>query len=78
MSHPRTLPLSVMLADAPEDMDTTCDAIQALFSDYTDEKKADLYALLHEAVNRDMSFVELSDEVDFCLTANEMYFRRGS
>jgi len=75
MTHPRTHTLSVLLADAPEDMDTTCDAISTLFRDYTDEQKADLYALLQESVNATMSFVELSDSVDFCLLSNEAHFR---
>jgi hypothetical protein len=75
MSHPRTLPLATMLARAPEDMDTTCDALSALFQDYTDEQKADLYALIQEAVNETMSFVELSDALDGCLVKNEEHFK---
>lgn len=71
MTHPNTTALATMLAKAPEDYETTAAAIEDLFEDYTDEQKADLYALLQEAVNRDMAFVELSDAVDTCLRKNE-------
>lgn len=55
----------------------TAEAIEALTEDFTDERKADLYALIQESVNKTMSFVELSDALDRCLTKNEEHFKRG-
>lgn len=77
MSHPKTHTMAVLLSRAPEDVDRTADAIAYIFQGYTDEQKADLYALIHEAVNETMSFVELSDAIDDALVKNEEHFRRG-
>jgi hypothetical protein len=77
MSHPRTYALAVLLSEPEpkyDDYDNTAIALEALFRDYTDEQKADLYALLQEAVNRDMSFVELTDCCAECLRKNEGHF----
>lgn len=74
MSHPKTHTLATLLSSRPADYETTAGAIEALFEDYTDEQKADLYALLQERINATMSFVELSDSVDYCLLNNERHF----
>jgi hypothetical protein len=79
MSHPRTYALATLLSqpgDTPRgEYEHTASAIEALFQDYTDEQKADLYALLQEAVNATMSFVELTDCCAECLNKNEEHFR---
>jgi hypothetical protein len=75
MSHPNTHALATLLSSQPEDYETTASAIESLFAGFTDEQKADLYALLQERANATMSFVELSDSVNYCLLHNEEHFR---
>lgn len=78
MRHPLTTAFATVLHRADRsDYEPTADAIEALTESYTDEQKADLYALIQEAVNKDMSFVELSDALDVCLTKNSEHFHVG-
>lgn len=48
--------------------------LEALYSGMTDAAKADLYALIREAINADMSYVELDGCVNRCLLTNEERF----
>lgn len=78
MNHPLTHAFATQLHRADlRDYEPTAEAIEALTEGYTDERKADLYALIQESVNADMSFVELSGTLDRCLTKNELHFLRG-
>jgi hypothetical protein len=79
MTHRLTHTLATTLAGAKdvEEYDGVAAAIEALTEDFGDERKADLYALIHESVNRDMSFVELSGAVDAALQKNERRFLGG-
>lgn len=82
MTHPLTHAFATTLLQAKgavcvEDYEPVADAIAALTEGFSDERKADLYALIHEAVNRDMAFVELTDALDGALTKNEEHFARG-
>ena len=42
-------------------------------ADWTDEKKADLYARLAESINREDRFVDIERKVSFALWANEQF-----
>ena len=42
-------------------------------ADWTDEKKADLYARLAESINREDRFVDIERKTSFALWANEQY-----
>lgn len=78
MSHVLTHAFATTLHRADlTDYEPTADAIEALTAGYTDDRKADLYALIQESVNRDMSFVELSDALDGCLRKNDLRFHLG-
>jgi hypothetical protein len=75
--HSKTHTLAVLIAAQPDDYELTARAIEALFADYTDERKADLYALVQEAANRDMQLKDLIPVIDLCLMKNEQHFTRG-
>lgn len=77
MTHRLTHAFATVLANKPEDFEATAQAIEDLTGGYSDEHKADLYALIHEAVNQDMAFVELADTIDRCLKKSDARFLRG-
>lgn len=75
MTHRLTTAFATTLHRADlRDYEPTADAIESLTEGYTDERKADLYALIQDSVNKDMSFVELSDAIDGCLKKNDLRF----
>jgi hypothetical protein len=51
--------------------------IEELFQDYSDEKKADLYALVTENVHLGMTYAEMVHTVNWALTKNEERFGDG-
>ena len=78
MTHPLTHAFATTLHRADlKDYEPTADAIEALTEGYTDERKADLYALIQESVNKDMSFEELCTALDGCLRKNDRKFHLG-
>ena len=77
MTHPQTTALTTLLYGKPEDFEATARAIAVLFTGYSEERKADLYALIAERVHGRMGFTELSEAVDYCLLKNERYFTRA-
>jgi hypothetical protein len=73
--HPLTHVLAVNLFKiAPEDIERTAMAIEDITLGMPGEQKADLYALLREAINRDMSFVEVADATEAALKINKERF----
>lgn len=73
--HPRTHAFASLL-NAREAWDAqVAAAISALFSDYTDEKKADLYAMIVEGVRPGMAYGEMVSVVDTRLKANDLFFQ---
>jgi len=72
--HPRTTALATLLAKAktePEELSKTALAIEQMFSDWSDERKADLYALVEHAIRDDMTFAEVQTSLDLCLIRNQ-------
>lgn len=63
-------------AKVEQDYEPIADAIEATLLGYPDEQKADLYALLAEAVKPGMGFTELTCTVSMCLITNELAFIR--
>jgi hypothetical protein len=74
--HRFTHTLAVLIAAQPDDYELTARAIEAMFSRWPDERKADLYALVQEATNRDMQLKDLIPVIDACLMKNEQHFTR--
>jgi hypothetical protein len=75
MTHPLALSFATLLHRADlQAYEPTAEAINGLTTGFSDERKADLYALIQEAVNKDMAFVELTNTLDRCLTKNEAHF----
>ena len=60
-----------------EDYEPIADAIEVILQGYPDEQKADLYALLAEAIDPGMTFEALRRTVNEALVTNELGFIRG-
>jgi hypothetical protein len=73
MTHQLTHTLSTLIfrADRHDSYEPVAAAIEETTDGWTDERRADLYALIQESVNKTMSFVELSDSIDHALLNNE-------
>lgn len=76
MTNPQTHTLATLLHSANDGAayETLAPAIEELFSDFSDERKADLYALLAEAVTKGMLFTALTAAINRCLNKNEARF----
>lgn len=80
MTHPCTHVLALLLspsADRQDDYEVVAGAIEALFSDYPDERKADLYALIADTVKMDMTFEARVAACNVALTSNEARWCHG-
>lgn len=64
-------------AKVEQDYEPIADAIEVTLRGYPDEQKADLYALLAERVRPGMVFADLTSEVSYALSLNELAFIRG-
>lgn len=60
-----------------DDVQRTCAAIEELFSGFTDESKADLYALLAESVYPGQTFAAREVACAIALKRNKMRFPHG-
>jgi hypothetical protein len=56
------------------DYEVTADALETLYAGWTDERKADLYALLQDSVRPDMAFADLELMCAAALAANARRF----
>lgn len=64
-------------AKSDDDYEPIADAIEMTLRGYPDEQKADLYALLAEAIDPAMTFEALCRTVNEALVTNELGFIRG-
>lgn len=72
--HPLATTLAIILANR-DDFDELLQAsIEMLFDEYTDERKADLYAMLAERVTPQATFDALVDTVSRTLWDNENFW----
>lgn len=75
MTHRLTTTLATLLHKADlTDYETTAQAIEEVTDGYSDDRKADLYALIQDSVNKAMAFHELRDAVDKALRSNDRRF----
>jgi len=81
IQHHKALSLTLLiLAAKPADADEVtfiADAITQYLEHWTDERKADLYALLAERVVKQMTFNEMLAAVSHCLWKNEEWLHHG-
>lgn len=57
--------------------DAVHEVLERLFTNWSDEKKADLYARLAERVTHDMPIAQMERAVDDCLCDNAAEFPHG-
>lgn len=76
MMHRLAYALAVSLhkVDFRNDYESSAEVIEQLMVDYSDEQKADLYALLQDTVTPGCGFSALVDTVNRALHKNDMAF----
>jgi hypothetical protein len=79
LTHRLTTTLATLIGSAAQaqEYEPVAEAIEAATDGYTADRKADLYALIQDSVNKDMSFNELQDAVDKALRSNDRRFHLG-
>jgi hypothetical protein len=80
--HPQAIALSLLITSArstgcPDVEQAAYKCIEVFFDEWSDDRKADLYALLAERVRPNMTMVDLQATVSRCLWDNENALAHG-
>lgn len=80
--HPQAIALAILITSArsagcPDVEQAAYKAIAALFDEWTDERKADLYAMLAERVRPNMTMIQMQETISRTLWDNENHLAHG-